>query len=197
MSALASPSPGWWGKLPALGDFASRRLPPAFVQRWDDWLQRGLAACREGLGEAWLQAYLVAPIVRFVLAPGALGPQGWAGVVMPSVDRVDRHFPLTLAAATDGPADPVGCAGWFDALDEAARGVLSLHCGVDDLEQVLSRLPPAPPATAAASAPPLDTGQSRWWCAGFERHARRFDGLPPPEAVVELLERTLREETWP
>jgi type VI secretion system protein ImpM len=39
--------PGWFGKLPSLGDFASRRLPDAFVSRWDRWLQGGLARARE------------------------------------------------------------------------------------------------------------------------------------------------------
>ena len=30
--------PGWFGKLPGLGDFASRRLPDTFVAAWDRWL---------------------------------------------------------------------------------------------------------------------------------------------------------------
>ena len=27
--------PGWYGKIPSLGDFASRRLPQSFVAAWD------------------------------------------------------------------------------------------------------------------------------------------------------------------
>ena len=29
--------PGWYGKLPALGDFASRRLEPGWIAGWDGW----------------------------------------------------------------------------------------------------------------------------------------------------------------
>ncbi len=91
--------PGWYGKLPHLGDFASRRLPGEFIRTWDVWLQEVLQATRASLGEAWLDCYLTMPIWRFVLLPGLVGPSGWAGVLMPSVDRVGRQFPLTLAVA--------------------------------------------------------------------------------------------------
>ena len=50
--------PGWYGKLPALGDFASRRLPPEFVEPWDRWLAAGLAAWREHDAD-WLDAFSV------------------------------------------------------------------------------------------------------------------------------------------
>ena len=26
---------GWYGKLPASGDFVTRRLPPSFIEPWD------------------------------------------------------------------------------------------------------------------------------------------------------------------
>ena len=41
---------------------------------------------------------MMAPIWRFALAPGVAGPLPMLGVMMPSVDRVGRQFPLTLAA---------------------------------------------------------------------------------------------------
>ncbi len=91
--------PGWYGKLPSLGDFASRRLPAEFINAWDAWLQEVLQATRDALGEGWLDCYLTMPIWRFVLLPGLVGPSGWAGVLMPSVDRVGRQFPLTVAVA--------------------------------------------------------------------------------------------------
>ena len=45
---MAAPSrqAGWFGKLPSLRDFAQRRLPPEFVQVWDDWLGAELARVR-------------------------------------------------------------------------------------------------------------------------------------------------------
>src|SRR5690242_5843652 len=89
---------GWYGKLPSLGDFAGRRLPSIFVEPWDGWLASGMSAWRES-DEEWLQAFLSAPASRFALGPGVpfdLSP-GYAGVLVPSVDRVGRYFPLTVA----------------------------------------------------------------------------------------------------
>jgi len=134
--------PGWYGKLPSLGDFASRRLPEAFIQPWDLWLQDVLHATRERLGAAWLDRYLTMPIWRFVLLPGLVGPAGWAGVLMPSVDRVGRQFPLTLAAAL--PPDAAAAhavfrgASWFAGLEEAALGVLDPTHSPDDLDRALA-----------------------------------------------------------
>ena len=80
--AMSEPA-GWFGKMPALGDFASRRLPDAWIEGWDAWLQRELVASRESLGdEAWLALYMVAPVRRFWLAPGLLTRQAWSGVLI-------------------------------------------------------------------------------------------------------------------
>ena len=43
--------PGWYGKLPFIGDFANRRLPSAFINAWDDWLQQVIHGSRTALGE--------------------------------------------------------------------------------------------------------------------------------------------------
>ncbi len=59
------PGPGFYGKLCAMGDFVSRRLPPSFVGPWDAWLQAMLTESRRHLGKDWLPAYMTAPIWRF------------------------------------------------------------------------------------------------------------------------------------
>ena len=46
---------GWHGKLPSLGDFASRRLEPAFIEAWDGWLAQGMLALREADPAGWLE----------------------------------------------------------------------------------------------------------------------------------------------
>ena len=116
----ASATPGWYGKLPTLGDFASRRLDGDFIDPWDRWLGEGLAAQREQLGAGWLDAYLGSPVWRFVLMPGVLpGPAGaavLAGVLMPSVDKVGRYFPLTLVTRQEEDSLP---AAQFAALVRA------------------------------------------------------------------------------
>ncbi len=128
-------TPGFFGKVTTHGDFVSRRLPPAFLSVWDSWLQYSLQQSKETLGQEWLNIYLSSPIWRFALAPGVCGEGGWAGVLMPSVDRVGRHFPLTIAAPLPGGlglADWIGRSrGWYDEVEELALSSLdpgfSLH----------------------------------------------------------------------
>jgi type VI secretion system protein ImpM len=144
MTATLSP-PGWYGKLPTLGDFASRRLDASFIDPWDAWLAQGIATLREQSAEAWLDAYLASPVWRFVLMPGVLGEQAMAGVLMPSVDRVGRYFPLTLAAPLPNlpglGAEVEALLNWLHQLDDAAADALHDDWDVDQLETELARLP--------------------------------------------------------
>jgi type VI secretion system protein ImpM len=89
---------GLFGKLPSHGDFLRRRASDAFVDAWDAWLRACLAESRAALGERWLDVYLTSPAWRFVCASGACGPAPVIGLMVPSVDRVGRFFPLTLVA---------------------------------------------------------------------------------------------------
>jgi type VI secretion system protein ImpM len=125
----AETAPGYHGKLPAKGDFISRRLPREFLDPWDSWLQDVIGGSRARMGEAWLDAYLTSPIWRFALSAGLCGEGAAAGVLMPSVDRVGRYFPLTivamLAAGDDLLAVPVAAAGWFGKAEELVRSALA------------------------------------------------------------------------
>ena len=191
--------PGWFGKLPNLGDFASRRLPDAFVRRWDRWLQRGIAGARSELGDGWLDAYLVAPIRRFWVGPGVLGARAWAGLMMPSVDRVGRHFPLTIAHPVEPLAAALAAQAWFHALDDAARQVLDVDFTIEDLEHALTEVAldvdPAPDASAERLAQRLLGGCaagsacSVWWCddAGEEAQFLCFAALPPASAFTTMI----------
>ncbi len=104
---------GFYGKLPTHGDFLRRRVSDAFVSSWDAWLQAGMTASRGALGDRWLDVYLTSPAWRFVCAAGACGPAPVAGVLVPSIDRVGRYFPLTVVArlAPDLPDRDGGDAG--------------------------------------------------------------------------------------
>ena len=93
------------GKLPARGDFVRAGLPRDFTDPWDDWLQSVMAGSRALMGEAWLPAFLEAPVWRFTLPPGMCGEQAVLGLMLPSVDKAGRYFPLTFAAL-----QPVGIA---------------------------------------------------------------------------------------
>ena len=116
---MATPdSPGIHGKFPSHGDFITRRLPREFVDGWDGWLQHAISASKADLGDTWLDTYLTSPIWSFALGQGICGANAWAGVLMPSVDRVGRYFPLTLAVAVPSELSPceimVNNSGWFE-----------------------------------------------------------------------------------
>lgn len=169
-----SDAPGWHGKLPSLGDFASRRLGADFIEPWDDWLATGLLALREADPEGWLQAYLASPSWRFLLLPGALpgaaGAQAWAGVLMPSVDRVGRYFPLSLVQPLGGgPATTAQMHAlwqWLGRLDELARDALFDDWTADRLEQELAQMAGPPQPVLAAqdllAEPVAVAGGSEW-----------------------------------
>jgi type VI secretion system protein ImpM len=94
---------GLYGKLPSHGDFLRRRAPDAFVDAWDAWLQQCIAASRAALGDRWLDLYLTSPVWRFVCTAHVCGPAPVLGLMVPSVDRVGRYFPLTIVA--EAPSD--------------------------------------------------------------------------------------------
>jgi len=172
---------GWFGKMPALGDFASRRLPPAWIEAWDGWLQRELVRSRTALGEDdWLSLYLVAPVRRFWLSPGLLAPAAWLGVLMPSVDSVGRHFPFTLATALppghDELVDALANDNWLDAADAVARQVLDPTFDIGALEQAVLGMPMlhgerrneahAGTRLALQLADSCEGLRCAWWCEG-------------------------------
>jgi type VI secretion system protein ImpM len=124
---------GFYGKVPTQGDFVSRRLSRCFLDPWDQWLQRGLAYSREQLSEGWLDIYLTSPLWRFGLTSGIGGKNAWIGILMPSVDRVGRYFPLTLAAPLPEDAPVLEflatAEAWFSQVERLA--LFSLEDGFD------------------------------------------------------------------
>jgi type VI secretion system protein ImpM len=196
--AVVTRGPGWFGKMPGAGDFASRRLPDVFVRGWDGWLQVGLVHAREALGPAWLDRYLVAPIVRFWVAPAVLGDAAWGGIVMPSVDRVGRHFPLTVAQPLGGLDDALAAREWYRAIDAIARRVLHVDATIEALEQELvgadlGAAPAGPDDSELAQRLLQPFGPERrcsvWWCDDARADSRFhcFDDLPPPAAFLTAL----------
>ena len=203
---MAEPA-GWFGKMPALGDFASRRLPDAWIAAWDAWLQGELVHARDVLGDdAWLALYMVAPIRRFWLAPGLLTRDAWLGVLMPSVDSVGRHFPFTLAAPLrDGHAalvDALANDDWLDAVDALVRQLLDPAFDVPALERAIPGLPPlhgerrGEDHAGTLLARELHAHQPRlrcaWWCEGASEAAHYVgaDALPRGESFMALLRET-------
>ena len=121
---------GWYGKIPATGDFIARRTPSAFSEAWDRWLQAALAGSRERLAERWRDGFLSMPVWRFVLSPGVLTQNAWAGIMVPSVDAVGRYFPLAIAASlpsasVDLVATLFAAERWFDEIESVALDAIA------------------------------------------------------------------------
>ena len=135
---------GYYGKVPTRGDFVQRGLPRSFLDPWDQWLQRSVAASREQLGEAWLDSYLTSPIWRFMLAGGICGDMVSVGVLMPSVDSVGRYFPMTIAGLLPVSQNLLAVAArgasWFAAVEEIAHSCLEQGFQLDSFEQRLAGL---------------------------------------------------------
>jgi type VI secretion system protein ImpM len=163
--------PGWFGKLPGMGDFAHRRLPESFRGVWDAWLQRGLARLRDRHAD-WTSHYLEAPVWCFVLGPRVAGERGWIGVLMPSVDGVGRYFPFTVAVELEDPllsefegAALVAALRWWGLATQAALEGLELDLDAARFDAALGRLFGAAGSDASSSegalALPLE-GASLW-----------------------------------
>ncbi len=118
MSIFQPALTGFFGKLPARGDFLRAGLPEDVVAPLDLWCRECLTASRTALGPDWEQAWMTAPIWRFLLPPGACGARAMLGVWLPSMDKAGRHYPFMLCAVADDLAALAGGGNWL-ALAEA------------------------------------------------------------------------------
>jgi type VI secretion system protein ImpM len=202
-AVAAAGAAGWYGKLPGLGDFATRRLPPQFVERWDGWLQSGLRDmphARRASDGANGADRAFAPVRRFWLGPGVADTLAWAGLLMPSTDRAGRRFPLTVAQPMPTLAQSLAARAWLSSVVAAMRFTQGNQHTLDDFEECLGALPPplpkpAPRADELLAAEVLQTlaaqgARSVWWCHGATTAPDFlvFDGLPAPAVLARLLE---------
>jgi type VI secretion system protein ImpM len=172
--------PGFFGKLPATGDFVTRRLNRDFVLFWDRLAARHLAVrIRDGSWPANLG-------LRFLLRLERSGPM--AGVAIPSSDRVGRRFPLAAAASSPniGAGTIAGTTGWFDHVQEILTAARDEETDADRLAEALADLPF--PQLPPDSARPLD--HLLLWTGGMP--PLEVDPENPQRALEGLLS-TVRE----
>lgn len=105
---------GFFGKIPATGDFVAAGLPRAFIDRWDRWMSMELAA-RPDEGE------LDSRVWRFSVPAAIFCDQPCAGVWRMSEDRVGRRYPFAIVAVGVVP-EPTDA--WFDAAANLARSAV-------------------------------------------------------------------------
>lgn len=153
--------PGAFGKIPTRADFFRCRLSATFVDPWDEWLGAAIVRSRSDLGPDWLDAYLTSPIWCFAFAAGVCGPAPVAGVLVPSVDAVNRHFPLTLASllATDcRPFVIAIAASWYAALEDLALAALAERLEPASIADRLASIGLPPIASPSSYTPRLAIG---------------------------------------
>lgn len=182
---MDQPLSGFFGKVISHGDFVSRRLPLAFLNTWDGWLQSGLQHSRERLGERWLKVYLCSPIWYFALAAGVCDQQGWAGVMIPSVDRVGRYFPLTIAVAgEDAPllARVEQDAAWYGQVERLALSSLNEGFSLEAFDAAVAALAP-PSGSMVPGDLPASPALPRW--LDLPDPDRLGDTTPPLVAQID------------
>lgn len=179
---------GYYGKIPAHGDFVRSRADVSFVATWDAWLQDSLAASRAELAAHWEQAYQNAPIWRFCFGPKICGPHPMIGVMMPSQDRVGRRFPLTVFHPVPHCVAPTALdmEPFMTKLEDIALLTLTEQ---SDKSQLSARLD-----TLALPDLPVTDGakQMSYWLSTFfggapRRDTRTFEGLPKASQFADLL----------
>ena len=134
MSTADLTLPGFYGKMPATGDFVTRRLTGDFVRAWDRWLAQHIVPL---LGrEAWPQE----TALRFLAGPGSFGAS--AGILLQSADRIGRRFPLSVVARLAGaPLKLAYCDDWFNGIESAAFAAQRGELTPDELDAALTVLP--------------------------------------------------------
>jgi type VI secretion system protein ImpM len=136
-------------------------------------MERVIAASRTALGEAWIPAWLEAPVWCFTLPPGICGPDVAIGLWMPSVDSGGRYYPLTLAAVTGVAADHWRlvreAGGFLAAAERAGRDALENKLRPDALSARLAAVAAEPPAAPGVDILTSLPEGGLWWTKGAPR----------------------------
>ena len=163
--ATAAFGPGYFGKIPARGDYLARGLPPSFLDPWEDWLHTVWHTGQQRFGDVWSPLIADGPAWRFVLDEDVCGPDAVAGLLVPSHDKLGRVFPLSLVAAIPGRSDPAALAvtasGWYGRAEALLRKALTPDINLEAFEHSLREL------GSPGRAPPLaqPPGSAGWHVA--------------------------------
>ena len=155
------------------------------------------------LGDAWLPAWLEAPVWRFALIPGTCGPGAVLGLWLPSVDRIGRYFPLTLAAVTE-KADLSRLVreggGFLAAAERAGRDALANDLPPEALAAQTEMALAALPADPGVDPLLYPAAQGLWWTEGAARvppDAFASPELPKAARFAAMLDAATPVLPWP
>ncbi len=193
---IATQTPGWFGKISCLGDFASRRLTTQWVSGCDDWLSRCISHSQAQQGARWLPTYLAAPVWRFAWGPQVADDQWWFGLLMPSCDSVGRYFPLVVAQSRSLPPDDRFAFAhldlWWSHLARACLATLADGASVERFEAALLEAPPWSAVRASSLRTQALPGAQRWLLPPGED----LGGLAHSLAALSLRERLQGQTLW-
>lgn len=172
MSAADLILPGFYGKMPATGDFVTRRLTGECVRLWDRWLAQHLVPL---FGQ---DIWPAATALRFLAGPNSFGAS--AGIIVQSADKVGRKFPLSVVAQlTDVPVELSRAEAWFAGIEGAAIAAQQGELTPDELDAALATLP----LPTVESGEELIADMVMW-----TRHSDIFDIDPQsPQATLETI----------
>ena len=94
-----------------------------------------MSESRSVLADDWLSYYQIAPIWHYYLSSGVIDQQSWCGVLIPSEDRVNRSFPLTVVApitkSVECLRDLRAYKDWFRICEDLVLDALSSEIDFD------------------------------------------------------------------
>ncbi|VFR37031.1 Protein phosphatase ImpM [plant metagenome] len=150
---------GWYGKIPAAGDFVHRGVPRELIAWWDKWAQHGLSALKQMPLDAQRE-FTAAPLWNFAIPAGPGAGAVQLGTVAPSRDRVGRLYPLwavwsvPLAAYESSVLD--GAGPYYREASTALLSAVRHGSGAEQLDRALNHaaiaLRPGPPQPPPSSA---------------------------------------------
>jgi type VI secretion system protein ImpM len=169
---------GFFGKIPATGDFVTANLPRVFTDRWDRWMSKELSA-RPDEGELDTRTW------RFAIKSGIFGDEPCAGAWRMSRDRVGRRYPFAVVRLGQLPD---ASDGWYDAIVDCVKGAVADGWTADQVVEAIGKV----------SAPIVQKTVERitFWCDDWEVQEFVFtdiydladNGLPAMRAVASTAE---------
>lgn len=187
-----------YGKLPAHSDYVLLNLPAVMETTLHQWSVEMLAKTEQVLGhDQWLNAFLQAEPCVCVLQAGCPDAVSFYGVMIPSVDRVGRYFPLFSGVCISKSVAPehldkqTMTSAMAAILEEQVR---ALH-GRKQVETLCNALSERAEIIALANMMDAnsvthdgDSSLRSWWYElDHPERLCRVEGMPPVEYYQSIL----------
>lgn len=195
-TAAESDRIGFFGKVPSHGDFISDGLERELIGTFDDWMRSGLHACADLFSGRWSEIFASSPPIRFIIERGIWGNCAYAGVLVPSADRVGRKYPLAIIAQLNSfrkhPRTLYLDDTWFMAAEALAETSMTGDFDMSRFNASVKKLRLPKPREEDDDAADMVRGRvptSLWWHIDpVSRRARglKFDGKPKASDFLRL-----------